>query len=61
MRVCQGSFPVRVGDVEFGKYISLSGFHAFSIGVAAVVEACEMQDAVHHKVRRMLKHRFVLG
>ena len=31
------------------------------IGVAVMVEPCEMQDAMHHEVSRVLKDGFSLG
>ncbi len=38
---------IRVWYAETSENIPLGGFHSLGIGIAVMIEACQMQDAMH--------------
>ncbi len=52
--------PIGVRNAEFCEDNALSFFHALGFHLAAMVEACEMKDPMHDKVRGMLSYALLL-
>ncbi len=51
---------VRIGDPERGERGSLDRLHPLGLGVLDVIEADEMQHAVHHEMRDVIVKRDAL-
>ena len=51
---------VRIGNPERGKHGSLDRFHPLGLGVLDVIQADEMQHAVHHEMGDVIVKRDVL-
>jgi hypothetical protein len=52
---------VGIGDTEPAENQPFGIFHTLSFGVMAMIKAGQMQNAVHNKVRGVMKDRLLLG
>ena len=49
---------IRVGNAELAENEALRIFHALGLAAGAVIETGEMQDAMHHEMRGVMKNGF---
>ena len=54
------AIPIRVGDAELAKYDALGSFHAVSLGAGFMIEARQVQYAMHDKMGGVVRDGFVL-